>query len=66
MHHIYHCNSSSSVIDLDDARVLVIGTTSRPEVLDASLRMAGRFDKEIALGIPDERTRESILHIVTR
>ena len=46
--------------------VLVIGTTNRPETLDASLRRAGRFDKEIALGIPDERTRLKILQIATK
>ena len=51
---------------MENAQVLVVGTTNRPEVLDASLRRAGRFDKEISLGIPDERTREKILEIVTR
>lgn len=30
--------------------VLVVGTSSRVESLDMSLRRAGRFDKEIALG----------------
>ena len=30
---------------------LVIGTTSRLEVIDSALRRAGRFDKELALGI---------------
>jgi len=43
--------------------VIVIGTTNRPEVLDSSLRRAGRFDKEISLGIPDERTRTKILEL---
>jgi SpoVK/Ycf46/Vps4 family AAA+-type ATPase len=46
--------------------VFVIGTTSRPDVLDASLRRAGRFDKELALGIPDQRSRLEILKIATR
>uniref|UniRef100_A0A914DUY4 AAA+ ATPase domain-containing protein n=2 Tax=Acrobeloides nanus TaxID=290746 RepID=A0A914DUY4_9BILA len=45
---------------------LVIGTTSRLEVIDSALRRAGRFDKELALGIPDERTRTKILEIVCR
>lgn len=44
--------------------VLVVGTSSRIENLDMSLRRAGRFDKEIALGIPDERARIDILKIV--
>lgn len=44
--------------------VLVVGTSSSVENLDMSLRRAGRFDKEIALGIPDERARIEILEIV--
>ncbi|TKR71700.1 hypothetical protein L596_019257 [Steinernema carpocapsae] len=46
--------------------VLVIGTTNRPEAIETALRRAGRFDKEIALGIPDERARSEILDIVCR
>lgn len=44
--------------------VLVVGTSSHVENLDMALRRAGRFDKEIALGIPDERARIEILEIV--
>ena len=40
-----------------DAQVLVIGATNRPDSLDSSLRRAGRFDREIAIGIPDEDSR---------
>lgn len=40
------------------ARVLVIGATNRPDALDPALRRAGRFDREICLGIPDEASRE--------
>lgn len=49
---------------LPAGRVLVIGTSSRVESLDMALRRAGRFDKEIALGIPDEKARIEILEIV--
>ena len=38
--------------------VLVIGATSRPDALDPSLRRAGRFDREVSLGIPDEHARD--------
>ena len=41
----------------EDAHVLVIGSTNRPDSLDPALRRAGRFDKEICLGIPDEKAR---------
>ena len=40
------------------ARVLVIGATNRPDSLDPALRRAGRFDREVCLGIPDEAARE--------
>ncbi|GCC41007.1 hypothetical protein chiPu_0024666 [Chiloscyllium punctatum] len=39
-------------------QVLVIGATNRPDSLDPALRRAGRFDREICLGIPSEGARE--------
>jgi len=41
--------------------VIVIGATNRPDALDAALRRAGRFDREIAMGVPDEKSRAHIL-----
>lgn len=43
---------------------MVIGATNRPDSLDPALRRAGRFDHEIALGVPDEAGREEILRIL--
>nr|XP_044997297.1 nuclear valosin-containing protein-like [Jaculus jaculus] len=48
------------------ARVLIIGATNRPDSLDPALRRAGRFDREICLGIPDETCRERILQTLCR
>ncbi|XP_075060423.1 nuclear valosin-containing protein-like [Mixophyes fleayi] len=48
------------------AQVLVIGATNRPDSLDPALRRAGRFDREICLGIPDEGARQKILQTLCR
>lgn len=45
--------------------VLVLGATNRPDSIDSALRRAGRFDREICLGVPDEEGRESILRVMT-
>ncbi|XP_051470152.1 nuclear valosin-containing protein-like [Apus apus] len=47
-------------------QVLVIGATNRPDSLDPALRRAGRFDREICVGIPDEAAREKILQTLCR
>ncbi|EFJ46428.1 hypothetical protein VOLCADRAFT_105558 [Volvox carteri f. nagariensis] len=46
--------------------VVVIGATNRPDALDPALRRAGRFDREIALGIPTEAARVKILQVISR
>ncbi|KAF7270628.1 hypothetical protein GWI33_016424 [Rhynchophorus ferrugineus] len=46
-------------------KVLVIGATNRPDAIDPALRRAGRFDREVCLGIPNERAREQILKVLT-
>ncbi|EPZ32155.1 AAA+ ATPase domain-containing protein [Rozella allomycis CSF55] len=40
--------------------VMIIGATNRPDSLDPALRRAGRFDREIRLGIPDDKGREKL------
>ncbi|KAF3310172.1 hypothetical protein TWF173_009975 [Orbilia oligospora] len=45
--------------------VFVIGATNRPDSLDPALRRAGRFDREICLGVPDEVGREKILRVLS-
>ncbi|CAI9102304.1 OLC1v1000551C2 [Oldenlandia corymbosa var. corymbosa] len=46
--------------------VLVIGATNRPDAVDPALRRPGRFDREIALGVPDENARVQILSVLTQ
>lgn len=48
------------------SHVLVIGATSRVDSLDPALRTPIRFEREIALGVPDEASRLEILSVVTR
>ena len=47
-------------------QVIVIGATNLPDVLDPALRRPGRFDREIAISIPDKEARLEILQIHTR
>ncbi|KAG5900721.1 hypothetical protein JTB14_038239 [Gonioctena quinquepunctata] len=48
------------------SRVLVIGATNRPDSIDPALRRAGRFDREISLGIPNKESRTQILKVLTK
>jgi transitional endoplasmic reticulum ATPase len=45
---------------------IVIGATNIPNSLDSALRRPGRFDREIAISIPDQKGRLEILQIHTR
>ena len=45
---------------------VVIAATNRPEAIDEALRRPGRFDREIVVGVPDERGRREIMGIHTR
>jgi transitional endoplasmic reticulum ATPase len=46
--------------------VIVIAATNIPNTLDPALRRPGRFDREIAIGVPDKDGRREILEIHTR
>ncbi|WFC93399.1 Ribosome biogenesis ATPase rix7 [Malassezia brasiliensis] len=48
----------------DGRPVMVLGATNRPDSLDPALRRAGRFDHEIAMGVPNEQGREQILQVL--
>jgi len=50
----------------DHERRVVLGETSNIEDVDPALRRAGRFDREIELGVPDQEGREEILRIHAR
>jgi cell division protease FtsH len=46
--------------------VIVMGATNRPEVLDAALLRAGRFDRTVVVDRPDVEGREAILRVHSR
>ncbi len=43
--------------------VIVIAATNRPDVLDPALLRPGRFDRQVAVPVPDVRGREAILRV---
>jgi cell division protease FtsH len=48
--------------DTDDA-VVVFGATNRPDTMDRALLRPGRFDRQVAVGLPDLRGRVAILEV---
>ncbi|HEY6003932.1 MAG TPA: AAA family ATPase [Anaeromyxobacter sp.] len=51
---------------VERGQVVVMGATNLPEILDHALRRPGRFDREIAIGVPDRAGRRQILRIHSR
>jgi cell division protease FtsH len=47
-------------------RVIVIGATNRPDVLDRALLRPGRFDRRVTVQPPDRNGRRLILEVHTR
>ncbi|KAJ2160667.1 hypothetical protein GGF46_002098 [Coemansia sp. RSA 552] len=47
-------------------RLVVIGATNMPNVLDPALRRPGRFDREIRIDVPNQIERREILAYYTR
>ena len=47
-------------------QLVVIAATNRPDVLDPALVRPGRFDRRVALELPDVKGREAILSIHAR
>ena len=50
----------------DNAGVIVIAATNRPDVLDSALLRPGRFDRQITVSLPDLKGREAILKVHAR
>lgn len=54
----------SGLEDLHD--VIVIAATNRPDIVDPALMRPGRFDRQILVPTPDEKTRLKILKVHTK
>ena len=50
----------------DNIGIIVIAATNRSDVLDPALLRAGRFDRQITVGLPDKVGREEILKVHAR
>ena len=46
--------------------VIVLAATNRADILDKALMRAGRFDRQIEVGLPDVREREEIFEVHLR
>ncbi len=46
-------------------KILWVGSSNRPDLLDAALLRPGRFDKKVPILAPDEHERRSILQVLT-
>lgn len=49
-----------------DTNVIVLAATNRPDVLDPALLRPGRFDRKVALDVPDRAERKEILEVHVR
>jgi cell division protease FtsH len=50
----------------DRQKVILLAATNRPDVLDPALLRPGRFDRQVTVGLPDQRGREGILRLHTQ
>ena len=49
-----------------NAGVIVLAATNRADILDKALMRAGRFDRQIDVGLPDVKEREEIFNVHLR
>ena len=50
----------------DNAGIVVVAATNRPDVLDPALLRSGRFDRRVTVSLPDIKGREAIFHVHAR
>ena len=47
----------------ENAGIIIIAATNRPDVLDPALLRPGRFDRQVTVNLPDSNEREAILKV---
>ena len=61
---------NSLLVEMDgfgtNSRIIVIAATNRADILDKALLRPGRFDRQIAVGLPDLIGRKQILDVHTK
>lgn len=68
-HHEYDQTLNQLLVEMDgisandEIRVLVLGATNRPDLLDDALMRPGRFDRVVKVDLPDKEGRLHILQI---
>ncbi|MEK6978696.1 MAG: CDC48 family AAA ATPase [Candidatus Micrarchaeota archaeon] len=69
-HHVTERVVDTLLTEMDGLKnlkgVIVIAATNRPDMLDQALLRAGRFDRAIEIGLPDEKARLQIFQIHTK
>ncbi|MGI6548835.1 MAG: AAA family ATPase [Syntrophomonadales bacterium] len=50
----------------EETRLLVVGATNRADMLDPAILRPGRFDRQVAVSLPDKKGRVKILTIHTQ
>ena len=50
----------------ENAGIIILAATNRPDILDSALLRPGRFDRQVVIGIPDIKGREAIFRVHSR
>ena len=47
----------------ENAGIIILAATNRPDILDPALLRPGRFDRQVVIGVPDIKGREEIFKV---
>lgn len=50
----------------ENAGIIILAATNRPDILDPALLRPGRFDRQVVIGVPDIKGREAIFRVHSR